>query len=201
MREAIGFVRSDELPAGRFATFSFDDGYRDNYDYIAPILDEQGARACFFVATNFIECDEQYRRWYLRERVRQDLSIQPMTWKMLRTLSEAGFEIGAHTADHFNLSEVDRAEATRQILIAKNTIETRLETPCDYFAWPFGRPSDLPSALLPLLRRSFKAVFSAMLSRQTFSFEGAAINRVPFEPSWPASHVRYIALRKHCLDR
>ena len=44
MREAIGFVRSAELPDGRFATFSFDDGFRDNYDYIAPILDEQGAR-------------------------------------------------------------------------------------------------------------------------------------------------------------
>ena len=30
------------LPDGRFATLSFDDGFRDNYDYIAPILDEQG---------------------------------------------------------------------------------------------------------------------------------------------------------------
>ena len=30
MREAIGFVRSAELPDGRFVTFSFDDGFRDN---------------------------------------------------------------------------------------------------------------------------------------------------------------------------
>ena len=196
MREAIGFVRSAEPPAGRFATFSFDDGFRDNYDYIAPILDEQGARACFFVATNFIECDEQYRRWFLENRVHQALSKRPMTWEMLRTLTKAGFEVGAHTADHLNLAEVDCAEATRQILMAKDTIESRLEIPCDYFSWPYGRPSDLLPALLPLLRQEFKAVFSAMRSRQTFSFEGAAINRDHFEPSWPVTHVRYFSLRR-----
>ena len=156
MREAIGFVRSAELPDGRFATFSYDDGFRDNYDYIAPILDEQGARACFFVSTNFIECDEQYRRWFLENRVHEALSKRPMTWEMLRTLTKAGFEVGAHTADHLNLAEVDCAEGTRQILMAKDTIESRLEIPCDYFAWPYGHTKALLPALLPLLRRNLR---------------------------------------------
>ena len=201
MREAIGFVRSAELPDGRFVTFSFDDGFRDNYDYIAPILDEQGACACFFVVTNFIECDEQYRRWFLENRVHQALSKRPMTWEMLRTLTKAGFEVGAHTADHLNLAEVDCAEGTRQILMAKDTIESRLEIPCDYFAWPYGHSRALLPALLPLLRQEFKAVFSAtgprsLRSQQTFTFEGAAINRVNCEPSWPVTHVRYFSLRK-----
>ena len=72
-----------------------------------------------------------------------------MTWEMLRTLTKAGFEVGAHTADHLNLAEVDCAEGTRQILMAKDTIESRLEIPCDYFAWPYGRPGPAPRTAPP----------------------------------------------------
>lgn len=155
MREAVDLVRSGDPPDGRFVTFSFDDGFLDNFDLIAPILDEHGARACFFVATNFIECDECYRRWFLETRAHYGPSKRPMTWEMLRILTEAGFEVGAHTADHLRLSDIDQVQATQQVLASKEAIEARLEMPCEYFAWPYGRASDLPSALLPLLREIF----------------------------------------------
>ena len=144
-----------------------------------------------------------YRRWFLENRVHQALSKRPMTWEMLRKLTKAGFEVGAHTADHLNLAEVDCAEGTRQILMAKDTIEYRN---WKYLAitspWPYGHSRALLPALLPLLHQEFKAVFSATGPRslrrheQTFTFKGAAINRVNFEPSWPVTHVRYFSLRK-----
>lgn len=37
------------------ACITFDDGYRDNFDHAAPILDAHGLRATFFVTTGFVE--------------------------------------------------------------------------------------------------------------------------------------------------
>ena len=40
---------------GRHVMLTFDDGYRDNYEIAYPILREHGVRACFFVATGFLD--------------------------------------------------------------------------------------------------------------------------------------------------
>lgn len=42
-------------PAGRYVLFTFDDGYRDNFETAFPILKALGTRATFFVATGFID--------------------------------------------------------------------------------------------------------------------------------------------------
>lgn len=118
-----------------------------------------------------------------------------MTWGMLRDLAAAGFEVGAHTADHLNLSATDPDEAVRQVLTSKQAVEARLGRACEFFAWPYGQASDLPPALLPLLSREFLAVFSAIRSRRGCSFDGAALDRDHFEPSWPPAHVRFFTLR------
>jgi peptidoglycan/xylan/chitin deacetylase (PgdA/CDA1 family) len=40
---------------GRHVLLTFDDGYRDNYEIAYPILRSHGVRACFFVATGFLD--------------------------------------------------------------------------------------------------------------------------------------------------
>lgn len=40
---------------GRHVMLTFDDGYRDNHDVAYPILREHGVRACFFLATGFLD--------------------------------------------------------------------------------------------------------------------------------------------------
>lgn len=44
------------------AAITFDDGYRDNYLYAAPVLREHGVRATFFVTSGFIGC--RRRMWF-----------------------------------------------------------------------------------------------------------------------------------------
>lgn len=49
-------VRSPELHSGRnFATICFDDGYKDNIQYAAPILAKYNCRASFYVVTDCID--------------------------------------------------------------------------------------------------------------------------------------------------
>jgi peptidoglycan/xylan/chitin deacetylase (PgdA/CDA1 family) len=40
---------------GRHVMLTFDDGYRDNHEIAYPILRSHGVRACFFVATGFLD--------------------------------------------------------------------------------------------------------------------------------------------------
>jgi peptidoglycan/xylan/chitin deacetylase (PgdA/CDA1 family) len=191
LAEAVDLASSDRIPDGRYLAFSFDDGFRDNYELVAPALLDVGARCCFFAATNFIDCDEEYRQWFLKERVRADPSKQSMTWAMLRELADAGFEVGAHTVDHLDLGSVPFAEAEGQMRASKNEIETRLGRQCKWFAWPYGRAQHMPPAVLQLAVGLFDGVFSAERSNSLRSADGLVFNRDHFEPGWPRSHVRF----------
>lgn len=51
--EACDRLYDGSLPS-RPAVITFDDGYRDNYTVALPILQRQGMRAAFFVATGFL---------------------------------------------------------------------------------------------------------------------------------------------------
>ena len=193
--EAVEIARAAEPPDGRFAAFSFDDGFRDNYDLIAPTLDEFGARACFFVSTNFVGCDEPYRSWFLDERVCRPRSKRPMTWEMLRSLVDAGFEVGSHTLDHVDLSAVKLNEAERQILGAKYEIELRLSQPCHYFSWPYGLEHHFPRSLLLRIAPYFRAVFSGIRPGATKPGLDPILHRSHFEPWWPISHLKFLDSR------
>lgn len=54
LAEAARRLHDGSLPP-RALAISFDDGYADNLDVAAPILRRHGLRACFFVATSFID--------------------------------------------------------------------------------------------------------------------------------------------------
>lgn len=195
LSDAVALLRDSTRPAGRYLAFSFDDGYRDNYELIAPLLDEVGARACFFVSTGFIGCDDSYRLRFLRHAVRQPETREPMTWEMVSELAHAGFEIGAHTVDHANLAAVAAAEAEQQVIRSRAELQRRLGRKCRWFAWPYGTGAQLPDTLLPTLTEHFDGIFSAIRSRRSFAYDGRVINRDHFEPAWPALHVRYFAFR------
>ncbi len=70
-------------------------------------------------------------------------------------------------------------------------IEAQCNAPCRFFAWPYGRAEQFPSALVAIAKREFDATFSAIRSRELFSYDGAVLNRDHFEPGWRTSHVRY----------
>jgi peptidoglycan/xylan/chitin deacetylase (PgdA/CDA1 family) len=194
LQDAVALLRDPNRPAGRYLSFSFDDGYRDNYELIAPLLQEFGATACFFVSTGFVDCDESYRVRFLRDVVLQPETRYPMTWPMVRELAERGFEFGAHTVDHVNLAAVTPTEAERQVLKSRLDLE-QAGVRCKWFAWPYGTEAHLPEALLPVLASHFDAVFSAIRSRRPWSYGGRVINRDHFEPGWPSLHVRFFAFR------
>jgi peptidoglycan/xylan/chitin deacetylase (PgdA/CDA1 family) len=119
--------------AGGTLSITFDDGYLDNYEKAAPILERLGLPATFFLATGFIGSDEV--AWWDR-----DLPKRPrwMTWDQARELRDRGFEIGCHTVTHADLGSVSVETAEREIREAKERLAAELGQTVDLFAYPYG---------------------------------------------------------------
>jgi peptidoglycan/xylan/chitin deacetylase (PgdA/CDA1 family) len=164
-REFISFRDLESVgPKDRVAILTFDDGYRDNYEVAAPILEEYNATATFFVTTGFIDgTDNPWWEWTYREftaigshldntwaRYREKLIAKPpktektsgvefMTWDMLRGLASSGHLIQAHTVSHPSLGHLSELESEQEIIESTRQVEDETGHDPLVFAYPYGQ--------------------------------------------------------------
>lgn len=103
---------------------TFDDGYKDNYTEMLPILESHGMTAVVYVITNELG-KENY------------LSLDE-----LRDMQRRGIEIGSHTADHLPLTEMTASEQLYQIQASKTFLEWSGLSTIYSFSYPNGEFSD-----------------------------------------------------------
>jgi peptidoglycan/xylan/chitin deacetylase (PgdA/CDA1 family) len=141
----------DGLEAGRpfrgELAISFDDGYLDNYEFAAPVLEAAGLPATFFVATDFIG-SRHVPAWD------RGCARPPrwMDWDHVRSLRDRGFAIGAHTRSHAHLGELAGDEARDEIEGCRRELAERIGKPPDLFAYPYGQEHHLSAANRELVR-------------------------------------------------
>ncbi len=61
-----------------------------------------------------------------------------MTQEEILAWVDAGYEIGAHTMTHCNLSEVPLDVARREIFESKKVLENLIGRPVRHFCYPYG---------------------------------------------------------------
>jgi peptidoglycan/xylan/chitin deacetylase (PgdA/CDA1 family) len=128
----LGGLETGADLTGRLA-ITFDDGYRGNATIAAPILEQYGQRACFFVTTQWIGTD--HVPWWDSEK---KIQTRWMTWDQLRSLRTAGHDVGSHTQTHPDLGVIDKDEAQRQIEGGSSRLDAELGEHSGLFAYPFG---------------------------------------------------------------
>ncbi len=102
---------------------SFDDGWKNQYDYAFPLLQKYQLSGTFFIYTNPI--DHENVKW--------------MSWDNIRTLDRAGMEIGGHSRTHPILTRLQTQHAlATEISDSKRIIERELGHAITAFAYPFG---------------------------------------------------------------
>lgn len=103
---------------------TFDDGYRDVAEVVAPLLERYRLPATLYLATSL---------------VRDDGGRDRLTWPILREATANGLiTVGSHTHGHANLSRASERDAAEEMIRSKELIEDRLAMPCVDFAYPWS---------------------------------------------------------------
>lgn len=99
---------------------SFDDGYRDVYTNVFPLLRRMHLTATFFVVPGFLD------------------SVRYLTWNQVEQMSRHGMDIEAHTMSHPDVTLVPAAQARNEIDQSRLVLQRRLHKPVRIFAYPYG---------------------------------------------------------------
>ena len=135
-----------EPPPG-LAALSFDDGMDDNRTVVLPILTELGLTATVYVTTGLIGKPNPW--------MAPSAGARMMDEPELRELAAAGFEIGAHSVTHPDLSQLDYEACLRETTESRHTLERVVGAPVRTFAYPFCRYG--PAALAAVRASGFTA--------------------------------------------
>jgi peptidoglycan/xylan/chitin deacetylase (PgdA/CDA1 family) len=125
--------------SGRVVAVTFDDGYKSILSSARPIMERFGMPGTVFIPTDFIEGNRSSvspSTPDYDEVNRHDL--QPMSWADVRSLYEAGWEVGSHTKSHPHLTEVSDAQLRAELVDSRMTCEQMLEAECRSLAFPYG---------------------------------------------------------------
>jgi peptidoglycan/xylan/chitin deacetylase (PgdA/CDA1 family) len=101
---------------------SFDDGYEDMYTDALPALLAHHYRGVFYIITGMI-------------------GGSYMTWQQIGKLAQDGMQIASHTFHHVNVGQPPAWTSTQaELLLSKETLETELGQPVQFFCYPSGEP-------------------------------------------------------------
>ncbi len=136
---------------------TFDDGYADNHDIAATILEHFGLLATFFVSARLVDTDLQFTH-----DAKSPHRFSNLTWRQVTSLGARGFEIGSHGWSHKNLARCPLEEARREILRSRDALKQRFGVPPRSFAYPYGGRGDITLEVLREIRAAgFQVVASA----------------------------------------
>jgi peptidoglycan/xylan/chitin deacetylase (PgdA/CDA1 family) len=119
-----------EPPAG-LAAITFDDGMRNNHEVAWPILAEYSIPATVYVTVGFID---RASPW-----IGGDGDGAMMDERQLRELATAGWELGAHTMTHPDMSALTYEQCLAEIHQSAAELERIGGRRVLTFAYPFGR--------------------------------------------------------------
>jgi len=171
-------------PLDRQLAITFDDGYRDNFENAAPVLEKLGLPATFFVISQWMGSDV-VPWWDAARGVRHPW----MSWDQVRALRRRGFDVGAHTRTHADLGAVGPRQAAEEILGARIEVERQLHEPIDLFAYPYGLQRNLAEPHRHLVKNAgFRCCCSCFGGVVTSTTDPFHIRRVPISPWYASPH-------------
>ena len=112
---------------------TLDDGYKDNYTDMLPIMESRGMKATVFMVTN-------------------DIGLPGyLTWDMLRDMQNRGIEIGSHTANHMALTTMPPEDVKAEVQLSKTLLEWNKVKTVFALSYPNGKYRDY---MLPILKET-----------------------------------------------
>jgi peptidoglycan/xylan/chitin deacetylase (PgdA/CDA1 family) len=108
-----------KLPPRPFL-ITFDDGHLDNYSTAFPIMQKYGYTGALYLVVNYIGADGY------------------MDVDQILEMYDAGWEMGSHSTNHFDLTNLDQQMLRAEVVGSRKSLEKMLGIPIETFAYPFG---------------------------------------------------------------
>jgi hypothetical protein len=134
---------------GKSVLITFDDGYADNYTKAFPIMNKYGFHATVFVVTKWVGSGEY------------------LSWKHLKELQQAGWDIMSHTQTHPYLPLHSYRDQLKEIVESKKDIERHLSSKVNVIAYPYGFRSEETVSIVSGSGYSYAFTFDDGLSDST----------------------------------
>lgn len=128
LREYLAQSQKDE----KCIALTFDDGYESLYQYAFPVLHEYDIRATVFIITHYLGKMDDW-----------DVNFGGIRFRHLdadgvRTLHDAGWEIGSHTCSHWDLTRLSAAGRMEEVAASRMELERLIQSPVETISYPFG---------------------------------------------------------------
>jgi peptidoglycan/xylan/chitin deacetylase (PgdA/CDA1 family) len=177
------YVERTPLPQGA-VLITFDDGYRDNLENALPILQRHGYPAVVFVPIGFLDDD----RPLPHEEALRTLGVRNETvgWDELAALEAGGVRVESHGIGHRPVSELEVAQAAREIALSKLRLEERLGRPVEAYAFVKGSLADYRPEHVSLVQQAgYTLGFTSVSGANGPSTDRYRLRRYNVEPYPP----------------
>jgi len=180
LREAQSRISSEKNDRPTVA-ITFDDGYSDNCATAIPYLLERQLPFTYFVTTENVTKGQPFSH-----DVERGCPLAPNSIDELREMAAAGVEIGAHTITHPDLGSITDDEVLyREIVEPKRELESLLECPVRYFAFPFGLPENMSTTAFEMaFQAGYWGVCSAYGGYNLPGEDSFHLQRIHGDPEW-----------------
>lgn len=165
---------------GREVLLTFDDGYSNTTDIVAPLLREHGLHATMAVCSAYLEPEHTPRRT-------PHLSDDFAGPEQVRDWVAAGNGLLAHTFSHMRLTDCSAAELDWQIGVDHERLHALLGCEITGIAYPFGAFSD---AVVSVARRHYRIGFTTTENLAMEDVDVMTVPRFQVNPWWTAESLR-----------
>jgi peptidoglycan/xylan/chitin deacetylase (PgdA/CDA1 family) len=129
-------VRGEKDVPPRSVMITFDDAYADLSQYALPVLEKHGFPTIVFVPTTLVGAT-------IKCSPRDSAAELPlMASEDLREWASRGVTFGAHSRTHPDLTALDVAAATDEIVGSRDDLSRMLGISITSFAYPYGKFND-----------------------------------------------------------
>ncbi len=129
--------KKSKLPV-KPVVITFDDGYRDIYEDVLPVLKKYHLKATLFLIASKVN--------------------KVFTTRELQEMQRQGLEIYSHTYSHADLATLDEKRQEKEIASAKEVLTRLTGKKQVYFAYPLGHYN--PTTLRILKKHGYKMAFT-----------------------------------------
>jgi hypothetical protein len=166
---SVGYVTTDDYSLSPFSYQGFDkamvsitndDGFASLYTNGLPVLQKYGVPMTAYALSSYIDAPKY------------------MTTTQLKSLAAAGIEIGSHSVDHADLTQLSATAQDAQLRSSQTTLQNLLGLPVTNYAAPYGAYNQQIVSSAQKYYQSYRGVQSGYNARNNFDIMNLRVQNV-----------------------